>query len=57
MLSRLLLLNNNKSCGEGCHMCPFEPKHMVSSKIIRNNVLEICSEEERNIIKNIYNQV
>ncbi len=56
MLSRLLL-KNNKCCGEDCHMCPFEPKHMVSFKIIRNDVLEICSEEERNIIKNIYNQV
>jgi hypothetical protein len=54
MLSRLLLLKNNKCCGEGCLMCPYEPKHMVNSKLIRKDVLDICSEEEITIIKNLY---
>jgi|TARA_X000001036_G_C20369920_1_gene680077 hypothetical protein len=50
MLSRLFLLKNKKCCGEGCLMCPYEPKHCQNSEKIRTEVLEICSKEELDII-------
>ena len=50
MLSRLILLKNKKCCGEGCLMCPYEPKHFKNSEIIRKEVINICSEEELDII-------
>ena len=27
MLSREFLINRKECCGEGCHMCPYSPKH------------------------------
>lgn len=50
MLSRLILLKNNQCCGEGCLMCPYEPKHFQNSNIIREEVIEICTKEELEII-------
>ena len=50
MLSRLFLLKNKKCCGEGCLMCPYEPKHFENSSIIRKEVLSICSKEELKVI-------
>ena len=46
MLSRLFLLKNKKCCGEGCLMCPYEPKHFQNSVIIRKEVIKVCSKEE-----------
>jgi|MDSX01.1.fsa_nt_gb hypothetical protein len=34
-------------------MCPYEPKHMANSKLIRKDVLDICSKEEITIIKRL----
>ena len=45
-----MLLKNNQCCGEGCLMCPYEPKHVHSSNIIRKEVIEICTKEELEII-------
>ena len=50
MLSRLFLLKNKKCCGEGCLMCPYEPKHFRNSEIIRKEVIQGCSEEELFVI-------
>ena len=52
MLSRLILLKNKKCCGLGCLMCPYAPKHSQNSKIIRKEVIEICTSEELDIINN-----
>ena len=52
MLSRLFLLKNKKCCGEGCLMCPYEPKHSQNSKMIRKEVIKVCTEEELRAIKN-----
>ena len=52
MLSRLLLLKNKKCCGEGCLMCPYEPKHFQNSEIIRTEVMADCTKEELFIINN-----
>ena len=53
MLSRLILLKNTRCCGEGCHMCPYEPKHVKNSKNIRNEIFEICTKEEIDIINKL----
>ncbi len=50
MLSRFFLLKNKKCCGEGCLMCPYEPKHFQNSKIIRKEVIDTCNEKELKII-------
>ena len=50
MLSRLFLLKNKKCCGEGCFMCPYDPKHFQDSETIRKEVLKICSKGELDII-------
>ncbi len=50
MLSRLFLLKKKKCCGEGCFMCPYEPKNFQNSEIIRKDVIEICTNEELDII-------
>tara|TARA_Y100001936_G_C15810872_1_gene526562 strand:+ start:511 stop:669 length:159 start_codon:yes stop_codon:yes gene_type:complete len=50
MLSRLILLKNKKCCGEGCLMCPYEPKHFKDSVIIRKEIIEICTKEELEVI-------
>ncbi len=52
MLSRLILLKNKKCCGEGCLMCPYEPKHSQNSEIIRKEVIGACNKEELDIINN-----
>ncbi len=52
MLSRLFLLKNKKCCGEGCFMCPYDPKHFQDSETIRKEVLKICSKEELDVINN-----
>ena len=52
MLSRLMLLKNKKCCGEGCFMCPYKPKHFQGSKTIRKEVIQICTNEELDIINN-----
>ena len=53
MFSRLFLLKNNKCCGEGCFMCPYDPKHSQDSEIVRKEVLKICSKEELDMISRI----
>ncbi len=50
MLSRLFLLKNKKCCGEGCLMCPYEPQHSLNSKIIRKEIIQVCNEEELDVI-------
>ena len=50
MLSRLILLKNKKCCGQGCLMCPYNPKHFQDSKTIRKEVIEVCSKEELDVI-------
>ena len=50
MLSRLILLKNKRCCGEGCLMCPYEPKHFKDSVIIRQEVIDICTKEELEVI-------
>ena len=50
MLSRLFLLKNKKCCGQGCLMCPYEPKHFKYSTIIRIDILAICSKGESEVI-------
>tara|TARA_Y100000768_G_scaffold115930_1_gene85576 strand:- start:344 stop:502 length:159 start_codon:yes stop_codon:yes gene_type:complete len=52
MLSRLILLKNKKCCGEGCLMCPYEPKHFKDSVAIRKEVIQICTKEELEVISN-----
>ena len=47
MLSRLFLLKNKKCCGEGCLMCPYEPKHFQNSVIIRKEVIKVCTSKMR----------
>ena len=53
MLSRLILLKNEKCCGRGCLMCPYYPKHSQNSKNIRQEVIKLCTKEELNIIRNL----
>ena len=53
MLARSILLKNKKCCGNGCLMCPYEPKHAKDSNIVRAEIIQICSNEELDIINNI----
>tara|TARA_Y100000768_G_scaffold89832_1_gene64653 strand:+ start:42 stop:203 length:162 start_codon:yes stop_codon:yes gene_type:complete len=53
MLSRLFLLNNGKCCGNGCLMCPYEPKHCKDSKIVRNEIYTNSRKEELKEIKSL----
>ena len=53
MLSRLILLKNKKCCGRGCLMCPYQPKHCKNSKIIRQEVIELCNRQELETIKSL----
>ncbi len=53
MLSRLMLLKNSSCCGEGCLMCPYEPKHVKNSKTINKEIVEICTQEELKIINKL----
>lgn len=53
MLSRLILLKNSRCCGEGCLMCPYDPKHVKNSNIIKKEIVEICTEEELDIINKL----
>ncbi len=53
MLSRLMLLKNSRCCGEGCLMCPYEPKHVKNSKTIKKEIVEICTKEELDIINKL----
>ena len=53
MLSRLFLIKNAKCCGEGCLMCPYQPKHSKDSAVIRKDILKVCTDEELSYIKNI----
>ena len=46
MLSRLFLIKNKKCCGEGCLMCPYEPKHTKNTNQISKKILLTCTEEE-----------
>ena len=46
MLSRLFLLKNKKCCGEGCLMCPYEPKHSKNSVDVCKKIISICTKEE-----------
>ena len=32
MLSQEFLLNRKECCGEGCHMCPYFPKHKAGNR-------------------------
>tara|TARA_B110000438_G_C15557220_1_gene539569 strand:- start:531 stop:695 length:165 start_codon:yes stop_codon:yes gene_type:complete len=51
MLSRLFLLQNKKCCGEGCRMCPYEPKNFKDSVAISKKIISICTKEELQEIK------
>ena len=53
MLSRLILLKNSSCCGEGCLMCPYDPKHVKNSNTIKEEIVEICTEEELDIINKL----
>ena len=53
MLSRLILLKNSRCCGEGCLMCPYDPKHVKNSNTIKKEIVEICTEEELDIINKL----
>jgi len=55
MLSRIFLLKNRECCGEGCLMCPYFPKNKRKSKIINQNILPLCSNEELDIIDKLFN--
>ena len=48
-----MLLKNKKCCGEGCLMCPYEPKHFQNSTIIRKEIIEVCTKEELQTINNL----
>ena len=50
MLSRLFLIKNKKCCGNGCLMCPYEPKHLKNSTEVRQEVFKLLSKEELNIV-------
>jgi hypothetical protein len=52
MLSRLFLIKNIECCGNGCFMCPYSPKHCKYSSIIRDDVINSLSEEEKKITNN-----
>ena len=54
MLSRLFILKNKICCGNGCLMCPYEPKHNEGSKLIRSNVINKLDKEEFLVLKNNY---
>ena len=53
MLSRLLLLKNKTCCGNGCLMCPYEPKHSQNSSIVRLEVIKVCNSEELKVINDL----
>ncbi len=53
MLARSILLKNKKCCGNGCLMCPYEPKHAKDSNIVREEIIQICSNEELDLINKI----
>ena len=55
MLSRIFLLKNKECCGEGCLMCPYFPKNKKNAKIINQNILPLCSNEELDIIDTLFN--
>ena len=50
MLSREYLISREKCCGEGCLMCPYEPKHFQNSEIIRKEIIKVCTKEELGVI-------
>ena len=51
MLARSILLKNKKCCGNGCMMCPYEPKHINGSTNVRKEIVLVCSSEDLDIIK------
>ena len=51
MLSRLFLLKNKICCGNGCLMCPYEPKHNKGSTSINNKILDNLEIEELSFLK------
>tara|TARA_Y100001970_G_C14181323_1_gene829999 strand:- start:1600 stop:1740 length:141 start_codon:yes stop_codon:yes gene_type:complete len=34
-------------------MCPYEPKHVKNSKTIKKEIVEICTQEELDIINKL----
>ena len=47
MLSRKFLIEQKECCGNGCFMCPYEPKHIRGSvKVNRKNILIVCALEQ-----------
>ncbi len=50
MLSRAFLIKNNKCCGNGCFMCPYNPKHYKDSSILREDVLKNLNKDEYIIV-------
>ena len=50
MLSRLFLIKNKRCCGNGCLMCPYEPKHLKDSTEFRQEVVKLLSKEELNVV-------
>ena len=49
MLSREFLIKQKQCCGNGCHMCPYKPKHIKGSSKLRldkEDILIVCALEE-----------
>ena len=40
MLSRSFLIKQNKCCGNGCFMCPYEEKHNRGSRILKKEIID-----------------
>ena len=35
MLSSQFLINQKQCCGNGCRMCPYEPKHIKGNQLLQ----------------------
>ena len=47
MLSRRFLIEQGECCGNGCQMCPYEPKHEKgSTKLNKEDILIVCALEQ-----------
>ena len=43
MLSREYLIKQGQCCGEGCLMCPYNPKHQKGTTEIRTVISDLSS--------------
>jgi len=48
MLSREFLTERGYCCGNGCLMCPYEPKHIKNNKVL-SNFCERCDKEVQHL--------